>query len=305
MSKDIYQTVTDRLLAALEQAKTDQEAGRSWEMPWVRVRAGGSPVSIHGSHYRGINFVILFMLGGVYPSQLFGTYRGWQQKGAQVRKGERGIPVIFWKFIKVRDPSSGEEKTMPFARGYTVFAAEQVEGYDLAKHQKTELAKLPSVAVRIGAAELAVKSYLEAQGIKLAHGGNRAFYAPSADQVQMPMLEAFRSTEGYYATLFHELGHSTGHEKRLNRQFGKRFGDHAYAVEELVAEFSAAMMCARMGINTMQRDDHAHYLASWLKALKDNPKAAVSAAAAAQHASDLVLGVAPAVEETEELAEAA
>jgi antirestriction protein ArdC len=169
---------------------------------------------------------------------------------------------------------------------------------------KRRVEALPSVAERIEAAEQAFVDYQAQQGLSVRHGGNRAFYAPGADMVQMPLREAFRSTEGYYSVLAHELTHSTGHERRLSRQFGKRFGDRAYAVEELVAELGAAMICGTLGIEAEPRDDHADYIASWLRVLKDDKRAVVSAAAHAQKAADLVLAQS-AVEAEHELHEAA
>ena len=125
--------------------------------------------------------------------------------------------------------------------------------------------------------------------ITFAHGGDRAFYAPSRDHVQLPDREAFRDTESYYATLLHEIGHSTGSPKRLDREFGKRFGTDAYAFEELVAEFASAMMCGALGVTDTPRPDHAAYIASWLSVLKSDKRAIFTAASKAQAATDLVL----------------
>ena len=298
---EIFNRVTDRIVAALEKAQADMDAGLPWSMPWVQQGAAGAPQSVRGRPYRGINFAILSMLRGVYPSQLFGTYKAWQEKGAQVRKGEKGIPVIFWKFLTVADQATGEDKDIAFARGYTVFAAEQVDGFDLAAHQADAIAKLPHVAERLEHAETVMAAYATREAIQVSHGGAQAFYRPSTDSVQMPLREAFKSTAGYYSTLAHELAHSTGAEKRLDRNFSKstRFGDHAYAVEELVAELSAAMTCAALNIETETRVDHARYIASWLKALKADARAIITASSAAQKASDRVLGDAATTNEEE------
>lgn len=291
MSKvDIYQTVTDRIIAGLEQAQAEIAAGIHCEMPWVRAASKHQPLSLKNRPYRGINYVILSMLGHVFPSQVFGTYKGWQDRGCQVRKGEKGIPVVFWKSWAVKDAATGEEKNIPLARGYTVFAGEQVEGFDCGKHLADAVLTMPNRAQAIAAADNAVKQYVAREGVTMAGHPTQASYSPAADRVFMPAMAAFHSTEGYYGTLLHELAHSSGHEKRLNRDLSKRFGSAGYALEELVVEFSAAMMCARLKIETETRQDHIRYIASWLQALRDNPKAAVSAAAAAQKASDCVLG---------------
>lgn len=286
---DIYQRVTDRVIAGLEDALQRRNAGQGYKLPWTMSAAGGEPRSLHGRTYRGINWALLKMLAAVYPSQLFGTYTGWQERGGQVRKGERGIPVVFWKWLRVRDEETGDDTEIPFARGFTVFGAEQVDGFDLDGYMKRQAEALPNVAERIEAAERAFVAYQDRHGLPVRHGGGRAFYAPGADMVQMPLREAFRTTEGYYSVLAHELTHSTGHERRLARRFGKRFGDQAYAVEELVAELGAAMLCGSLGIEAEPREDHADYIASWLRVLKDDKRAVVTAAAHAQKAADLVL----------------
>jgi len=294
---DIYERVTDRIVAGLEDALERRNAGHGYKLPWTMTAAGGEPRSLHGKSYRGINWALLKMLATVYPSQLFGTYHGWQERGGQVRKGEKGIPVVFWKWLKVADKDTGEDTEIPFARGFTVFGAEQVDGFDLDAYMKRQAEALPDVAERIEAAERAFAGYQDREGLPVRHGGNRAFYSPGADVVQMPAREAFRSSEGYYSTLAHELTHSTGHQRRLSRQYGKRFGDHAYAVEELVAELGAAMLCGSLGIEAEPREDHADYIASWLRVLKDDKRAVVSAAAHAQKAADLVLATTDADEE--------
>lgn len=304
MKSDIYQIVTDRIIAGLEAAQAEIAAGRVAELPWVKAKPLHPPMNVEGRPYNGVNWVVLSMLQQVFPSQVFATYKGWQAKGCQVRKGERGIPVTYWNTHKYRDTATGEDKQYAFIRGYTVFAGEQVEGYDVGKHMAESRAKLPNKAQAIAAADNAVKEYFARSGCGFRSGSNQAAYSSAADLVMMPAMAAFQSTEAYYSVMFHELGHSTGHDKRLARIGGKRFGDHAYAVEELVAEFSAAMMCARLGIESFNRMDHAHYVASWLRALKDNSKIAIGAAAAAQKAADMVLGKLVS-EEASELAEAA
>src|SRR5438128_2600160 len=138
---DIFAKVAERIIAALEGAQADLEAGRTWQFPWVQTAgtANGNPISLQGRAYRGGNWFVLSLLRGCYPSQLFGTYRGWQERGAQVRKGEKGIPVFFWKrlLVNARDGEECDENGrhhILFAKGFTVFAAEQVDGFDLAAY---------------------------------------------------------------------------------------------------------------------------------------------------------------------------
>jgi antirestriction protein ArdC len=134
--------------------------------------------------------------------------------------------------------------------------------------------------------------FFTATGAVFRHGGNRAFYAPSADFIQLPPAEAFKDAESYAATKAHELTHWSGHERRLARSFGKRFGDQAYAFEELVAELGAAFLCAGLGITPEPREDHAAYLAHWLDVLKQDKRAIFTAAAHAQRAADFLAGLA-------------
>jgi antirestriction protein ArdC len=295
---DTYERVTTIIIEGLERAKAKRDSGQAWKCPWQNTAGNGTPISLHGRPYRGMNFVLLSMLAPVYPSQLFGTYRGWQEKGAQVRKGERGNLVILWKQLEKKDPDTGETESYWYVRGFTVFAAEQVDGFDLEKHFADQVAKMPNVAERLETAEQVMAAYCQAETLQVRHGGNQAFYSIDKDFVQMPLREQFHSTEGYYATLAHELAHSTGHEKRLKREFGKRFGSDAYAFEELVAELSASMTCAVLQIEQTPREDHADYIESWLRVMKEDKKAVFTAASKAQHASDMILKTF-AVEETD------
>lgn len=300
---EIFDRVAASIIAALELAQADMDAGKRFEMPWVQTASAGSPVSIDGRNYRGMNWAILKMAAVAYPSQIFGTYKAWQRHGAQVMKGQKGITVLFWNFKNIEDEATGKIKRIGFARGYTVFAAEQVEGFDLAAHMAAVRAKLPSVAERLAHADKVFDAYSTAQGMPVNYGGNSAHYSPAADHVQMPIREAFKSTAKFYSTLAHELAHSTGSKKRLAREFGARFGDEKYAAEELVAELSAAMTCAALNIETATREDHGRYIASWLKALKNDSRAIITAASFAQKASDMILGDYQTAEEGEEAEE--
>jgi Antirestriction protein len=143
-----------------------------------------------------------------------------------------------------------------------------------------------------------VESFFAALGADVRHGGNRAFYCPSTDHVQMPDFTSFKSAESYYATLAHECTHWTRHSSRLERDFGrKKWGDEGYAMEELVAELGAAFLCADLELRPLIREDHAPYIAGWLKALKEDKRAIFTAAAHAQRAADFLHGLQPQAEE--------
>ncbi len=287
--RDVYAEVTNAIIKQIEDGLADGK----WTKPWASTSAGGStlPHSIANRAYRGINVPILMGAAQAsgYASNLWGTYKAWQGAGAQVRKGQRGTLVVFWKRIEVEDKDTSEKKKLLFAKGYSVFTAEQVEGFDLAGHRQAQIDKLPCLAQRLDHVEETTAAYFQAEAITLGHGGGRAFYSPGEDHVQMPLHEAFKSTEGYYGTLLHEAGHSTGHDKRLDRDFSGRFGNAAYAFEELVAELASAMTCGALGIEDQPREDHAQYVRSWLETLKGDKRAIFTAASQAQKAADLIL----------------
>lgn len=293
MAFDTYQAVTDKIVAMIETGAGD------WRMPWHSGRDTGTPLvlprnPVSGTRYRGMNVPLLWAASEAagYSSHLWATYKQWQERGAQVRKGERSALIVFWKQVAAGeargsddsgDDDSGERRRVRFvARAYNVFAAEQVDGFTLPPApEPSEPAGLPE-SERIATAD----AYFAAVGATVRHGGNRAFYAPSQDSIQMPEFRRFESAVAYYATLGHEHIHYTGDEKRCNREFGKRFGDNAYAFEELVAELGAAFLCAELGLSNEPRPDHAAYIDSWLRVLKSDNRAVFTAASKAQAAVD-------------------
>jgi antirestriction protein ArdC len=226
-----------------------------------------------------------------YAAPIWMTFKQALELDAHVRKGEHGSLVVYANSItKTETNEKGEdtEREIPFLKGYTVFNVEQIEG--LPAHYYAQPENPLPLSERIDSAD----RFMTATGAVLQHGGNSAFYAPGRDLVQMPPFEAFRDKESYYATALHELTHWTSHKSRLDRSFdAKRFGDHGYAREELVAELGAAFLCADLGITPEIRDDHAAYLAHWLKALKEDKRAIFSAAAHAQRAADFLHGLQP------------
>lgn len=266
---DIYEEVTAQIVAALEQGVT----------PWIRPWKNGAPQdtphnAVSGREYNGINLFLLSL--SPYQSQGWLTYKQATELGGNVRKGERGTTIVFWQFVKKEE--DGKVKTIPFAKAYRVFNVEQCENLDESKVKVAE----PAVVGKTSANELA-----ERVGAFVAHGGNKAFYSYTTDRIGIPSFEHFESEDGYNATLAHELVHWTGHRSRCNRQFGARFGDNAYAFEELVAEIGAAFTCAKLGIE-LKRLRHESYISAWLDVLKQDKRAIFTAASKAKEATEFL-----------------
>jgi len=278
--RDVYARVTDQIVTAIEQSSG------TWRMPWhTSGRFAFSPINVASKKpYRGINTVCLWAAAQAkgYESGEWATYNQWQDRGAQVRKGEKSTLVVFWKFANESresqddgdQPANGSR--LLFTRGYSVFNAAQVDGYEPRAEREIPIPE------RIAHAD----AFFSSVGADLRHGGNQAFYSPATDYIQMPPFEAFRDGISYYATLAHEHTHWTASTARCNRELGKRFGDNAYAAEELIAELGAAFTCAHLGLSTEPRADHAQYIQSWLRVLKADKRAIFTAASKAQQACD-------------------
>jgi len=290
-SFDVYQTVTDKIIAALESAAT-------WNKPWLSAFDGGNglvrPVNATtGKGYRGMNVPMLWLAKRESPS--WATYKQWNETGAQVRKGEKGTQIVVWKTWTPADGAApdadgkGGTPARLFARAYTVFNAEQVDGWD-----KAPAPRAPSFDP-IAAAD----AFVASAGATVMQGGGRAFYTPQGDFIQMPQRGQFVGTdtstaaECYYGTLLHELVHWTGKDTRCNREFGARFGDAAYAFEELVAELGAAFLSADLLLHCDPRPDHAQYLKSWLEVLKGDKRAIFTAASKAEQAAAYLAALQP------------
>lgn len=282
--RDLYAEVTQRIVTALVQGV------RPWACPW-KTQAGSiaRPMRHNGEPYGGINVLLLWctMQERGYQRNTWLTYKQAEALGAQVRKGERGALVVYAGRHTPADSNETTEdaaepvqgRAFAFLRSYTVFNAEQVDGLPVAGQAMVQTH--PEVAP-----DARAEAFFAATGARVQHGGDRAFYAPGADLVQLPEPSAFKDAAGYAATKAHELAHWTGHPQRLARDFGRRFGDAAYAVEELVAELCAAFVCADLQIGTEPREDHAAYLADWLKVLQADSRAIFTAASQAQRAAD-------------------
>lgn len=216
------------------------------------------------------------------------TYRQAAELKAQVRKGEHGSLVVYADSITRTDTNEqgeDEAREIHFMKGYTVFNVEQIDGLPAHYHAKPEPKGEPLQLIANA------ESFFTATGAAFRHGGNRAYYAPGPDVIQLPPAEAFKDAQSYAATKAHELTHWSAHPSRLARVLGKRFGDNAYAAEELIAELGSAFLCADLGITPEPREDHAAYLDHWLKVLRQDKRAIFTAAAKAQRAVDYLHGL--------------
>jgi antirestriction protein ArdC len=289
MKADIYQRITDQIVSELEKGV------KPWLQPWHAEHAGGRitrPLRANGVGYRGINVLMLWSaaMDKGYAAPVWMTFKQALELNANVRKGERGSLVVYAdKILRTEtDAATGEdsERAIPFMKGYTVFNVEQIDG--LPEHFYAKPVPPMQTVPRIDRAE----AFFAATGANVVHGGSRACYVPSTDNIHMPCIDFFRDAESYYATRAHETTHWTRHKSRLNREFGrKRFGDEGYAMEELVAELGSAFLSADLDLTPEVREDHASYIASWIKVLKNDKRAIFTAASHAQRAADFLHGL--------------
>lgn len=279
---DIRQVITDKIVAMLE--KGGNEAARRW----TKAAGRGMPSNGKtGKAYNGVNVLILWdaAIEAGYASNVWMTYKQAAEMGAQVRKGEKGTMGAYFEMVKrkAKDAAEGEEPGFfPMCKPFWVFNVAQIDGLP----EGFGAAPAKQVFNPIEKAEALIAS----TGATIVHGFDGAFYAISKDQICMPERERFTSPENYYATAVHELTHWTGHASRLNREFSKRFGDEAYAFEELVAELGAAFVMGETGLVDATIEGHAAYLESWLKVLKNDKGAIFTAAKQAGLAFDFIMG---------------
>jgi antirestriction protein ArdC len=295
MARDLYQTVTDRIIAKLE-------AGTA---PWVQPYSvkGGQNLpcnAVTNRPYSGINVLLYFMSqASGYARPRFLTFNQAKAAGGSVKKGEKGTAVYFFAIKDYKDKKTGEDKKFPLLREYYVFNVAQCEGLSDKIMNGEYIAPLNK-----DQREYAADAFVKASGADFREGSGKPMYVPSKDVVMMPKWDEFHGHAEFYATAFHELSHWTGHKSRLDRDLNNRFGTKAYAAEELIAELAASFLCAEFGFDT--EDNSAAYLTSWLELLKEDKKAIFTAASAAQKAADYLRGKALAEEVTEaELAVAA
>ena len=292
---DVFHSITAKIVAAIE-------AGASaFVMPWHGgILSPSFPVNAATDKpYRGVNVVALWVdaMSKRYISGHWASYKQWQALGAQVRKGERGSIIVFYKPLDDVESGTREDKNEGeigyrfVARASHVFNAEQVDGWQI---------PVPETVKSQVVINEEVAAFIQAVQADVRHGFPMPRYRRALDCIEIPSPEMFigsatsTPTEAYHAVLLHELTHWTGAEKRLNREFGKRFGDKTYAFEELVAELGAAFLCSAFRITNEPRPDHAAYVSSWLDILSRDTKAVFTAASRAQEAVECLLALAAA-----------
>lgn len=276
--RNLQKEITDKILAAM------QSGDIPWIKPWSGIGSDNMPRNaISRRAYSGANVFLLWMRAceGGYNSGRWLTYKQAQEAGGNVRKGEKSTTIVYTSTFE-KENEKGEKSFVPFLKAFPVFALEQCEGLD-------SLIEKP-VAVNPSQRDADCDSFLSATLADIRHGGGRAYYNHGGDFINLPPFETFNGSNGYYATALHELVHWSGHESRCNRQFGKRFGDNAYAAEELVAELGAAFMCAEFGYDAVTQ--HAAYIQNWIKLLTDDSRAFITAASKASAAVEYLRGLA-------------
>ena len=287
--RDHYQEVTDKIIEALEQGVMP------WRRPWNPDLAGVDALPRNATtrrRYHGINVLMLGLSPFAWSTgdNRWCSYKQAAERGWQVRKGERGTIVFFFKKLAVKDAGAGDlaggdgERFVPMLRAYTVFHASQIDGIPA-----MTVANTPNVSWR---KPEAVETIVRNSGVVVRVGGGQAFYSPGSDHIQMPPHAAFASPEGYAATMLHELAHATGAKHRLDRDMTGRFGSASYATEELRVEIASALMCAELGL-PCEIANHASYLQSWLGKLREDKREIFRAAAAAQRIADYCLAFHP------------
>ena len=291
--RDVYETITNQIIAAIE-------AGTGpLVMPWYASGVANTrPTNISsGNAYRGVNTIALWTAAhrDGYSKGLWGTYRQWLDLGAQVRKGEKSTSIVFFRNLE-RDEEDRKDDESHDNRNFVikvagVFNVDQVDGYEPPEPMGVEQAVDPVDPI------VAADVFIQSTGATVWERGNRAFYNRREDAITMPDRWRFADTatssvtERWYSVLLHELTHWVGAPSRMDREFGKRFGDDAYAMEELVAEMGSAFLCADLGITAEPRPDHAAYIDHWLRIMKSDSRAVFTAASAAAKAVDFLVSL--------------
>lgn len=267
----VFKSITDKL----------EQGIAPWSKPWQGGSMSDAFNPFTGTVYSGSNQGLLFcdQISNQRTSNKYATFKQWAEKKRYVKKGEKGIPIVYWN--KGEDKND-ENKSYMFVRYYSVFNESQLSDYVAPEIQPIEFNGIEAAQNIIKQSPLS--------SLRLVHDKQSAFYVPSLDYINMPKPETFTSVDAYYSTLFHEYGHATGHESRLKRDMGGMFGNHSYSREELIAELTSAILCAKSGIQN-QVDQSAAYCKSWLKKFNDHPKEMLSAFSQASKACDYILNI--------------
>jgi len=279
-SREITATITDTIIARLDSGTLP------WRRGWSLTGEGGRPLRHEGTPYTGINTLWLWATAEErgYRSRYWMTRRQAEELGGRLHRTARAsISVYASTFRKAGRPTLTGEATaalIRFLRSYLVFNADEVEGLPAYYYARD----VPPTPLALSQRQEAINSFFLSIPAVVRHGGDQAYFCPGTDHIQLPRPGAFRSADAYASTRGHETVHWTGHGARLDRTFGKRFGDQAYAMEELVAELGSAMICGELGLPTELHDSHASYIDHWLRILKADRSAIFVAAAKAEQA---------------------
>jgi antirestriction protein ArdC len=276
--RDLYGEVTSRILSEL------QAGAAPWVKPWSATPGLNHPHNaVSQRPYSGGNVVLLWMANH-YAAPRWLTFKQALELGGNVRKGEHGTKVYFVKQLEVKGDDPSDMRIVPMLREYTVFNVAQCESLpDRILEPKAKPARNKDQRSDL------VDDFLATTGADIREGGE-AYYVPSKDFISLPAFPSFKNADNFYSTTFHELGHWTGHKSRLDRDLKNRFGDRAYAGEELVAELCAAFLCAEFDMDGELR--HAGYIGNWIELLKADSRAFFTAASRAQAAADYLRGLA-------------
>lgn len=287
---DLYQVITDKILEEIE--KTGK---LNWVKEWKTRKAGNPMNGISKKPYEGINFFLLSMANYISPYWL--TYKQVEQLGGNVKKGEKATMIVFWKINEYTTTNANtneeENKKVPILRYYNVFNVEQCENVVIKEDSTPEIEYNDNQRIEI--AENICQQYQQREQIQYhIKESDKAYYTPSRDSITMPLLEQFSTSENFYSTFFHEMGHSTGHKNRLNRKEVNEvtfFGSCDYGLEELTAELTASFLCAEIGISNESTERNSiAYLKNWKNAIKGDKKLFLMASQRASKSAKYILG---------------
>lgn len=280
-TNDIHASITDRIIELMEGGLD------KWRKTWVSQAAQGFPYNAStNAPYSGVNVLLLWMAQQEfgYQSPKWLTYMQAKKLGGQVRKGESGTSCLFFSMVPTKETKgTANEEFYPMPKKFVVFNVAQIDGLPEDLYGFDEFAAESNFQDHSDA-----ELFLTNTEAVIHHGGSQAFYMPSTDEIRLPNKQDFLSEENYYATAFHELVHWTSESTRCDRELGKRFGDSAYAMEELVAELGSAFLCGHFSFIDATIEDHASYLDHWLAVLRKDKKAFINAASLAQKAFDFL-----------------
>ena len=278
IKKDIYQEITNQIISDLEKGTP------IWKKPWEKGFMGFPENIFSKSFYSGVNTLILWMRqsrSGFETSHWL-SFLQVKNLGGSVKKGEKATAIVFYKKLVIKDEEKEEEKTIPLLKTHSVFNLSQTKGLEHLK--KSSLKEKPQFQDLKRAEHIIKESKADISFAPI----DEACYLPDKDKILMPKKEQFKTGEGFYSTLFHELSHWTAHKSRLKRPIKNKQGSPAYAFEELIAEISASFICCHLGFEYSTR--HSSYVKTWLKVLREDKKAIFKASSKAQKATEFILG---------------